>query len=218
MVDGIAIVLVLAGVVLLFAGAALSVYGVALLGVVVGGGGGFLFAPTVGDAIGLDGPLAIVIATALGIVAGVLLAYLLLSLAIAAVSFVAGTYVGLVVVAPLVGEGSGAMVYLVALVVGVAVAAIGSILSKTVMILVTSFVGATLVSGSLTPADVAAAQSNLSLDPLLFDVGSPLFLGLFVLGVLSQFGLFKLGYVTRLVSVLPGANALRNRGEKPESR
>ena len=28
---------------------------------------------------------------------------------------------------------------------------------------------------------------------------------MFVLGVLSQFGLFKFGYVTKLIGILPGA-------------
>ena len=217
MVNVIAIALVLGGLALLFAGAALSVYGVGLLGVLVGGGAGYLFAPTIGGAIGVDGLLAVPVAVALGVVVGLGVTYLLLSLAIAGVSFVAGMYLGLVAVAPLLTGGSGLLAYPVALVVGGVAAALGSILSRTMLIFVSSFVGATLVSRSLTAADVAAAGTQLSPDPLLFDLFSPLFLGLFVLGVLSQFGLFKFGYVTKLVAVLPGARVLSDRGED-ESR
>ena len=215
MVDIIGIALVLGGLVLLFAGAALSIYGVAVLGVLVGGTGGFMFAPTIADLIGLQGVLAVVAATAIGIVAGLVVTYLLLSMAIAAVSFVFGTYAGLVVVAPLLGEGSGLLAYPIALVVGFVAAALGSFLTKSMMVLITSFVGATLASGSVTAADVATAQTDVSLEPLLIDVGSPIFLALLALGVLSQFGLFKFGYVTKLVSVLPGASVFRDRGDQP---
>ena len=215
MVDIFGIALVLGGLVLLFAGAALSIYGVAVLGVLVGGTGGFMFAPTIADLLGLQGVLAVVAATAIGIVAGLVVTYLLLSMAIAAVSFVVGTYAGLVVVAPLLGEGSGLLAYPIAIVVGFAAAALGSFLTKSMMVLITSFVGATLASGSVTAADVAAAQADFTLEPLLIDVGSPIFLALFVLGVLSQFGLFKFGYVTKLVSVLPGASVFRDRGDEP---
>jgi len=214
MVDVIGIALVLGGLVLLFAGAALSIYGVAVLGVLVGGTGGFMFAPTIADLLGLQGVLAVVAATAIGIVAGLVVTYLLLSMAIAAVSFVVGTYAGLVVVAPLLGEGSGLLAYPIAIVVGFAAAALGSFLTKSMMVLITSFVGATLASGAVTAADVAAAQADFTLEPLLIDVGSPIFLVLFALGVLSQFGLFKFGYVTKLVSVLPGASVFRDRGDQ----
>lgn len=217
MVDLIGVVLVLVGLVLLFAGAALSIYGVAVLGAVVGGGGGFLFAPTVGGLIGFEGLPALVAATALGIVAGVVVTYMLLSVAIGAVSFVAGIYVALVV-APLFADGLGLLVYPVALVAGLAAAAVGSIMTRTMMVLVTSFAGATLVSRSLTLADLAAAQTRLAFDPLVFDPTAPLFLGLFVLGVLSQFGLFKFGYVTKLVSLLPGASVFEDRERRPRGQ
>jgi len=218
MVDIISIALVLGGGVLLFAGAALSVYGVAVLGAVLGGGGGYLFAPALGGAIGLDGLLAVVAATAIGVVAGVVAASLLLSLAVAAVSFLVGTYVGFVVVAPLFADGLGGLVVLIALGVGVGAAFLGTILTKTVTIFVTSFVGAALLSRSVTSADFAAAQSAFALDPLLFEPGSLLFLALFALGVLSQFGLFEFGYVTRLVARLPGASALRDRQRRAGDR
>lgn len=211
MVDLLGVAVILAGLVLLFAGAALSVYGVAVLGAVVGGGAGYLFAPTVGGAVGLEGVLAAVAATGIGVLVGVVLSYVLLSMAVAALSFVVGTYAGLVAAPVFLGEGAGMVAYLAALVVGGIAAMLGSFLTRTVLVLVTSFVGATLASGSLTLADVADAGEGLVLDPLLFDVASPVFLALFAVGVLVQFGLFKLGYVTRLVAVLPGASRVRDR-------
>lgn len=206
MVDVLGIAVVIGGLVLLFAGAALSIYGVAILGVIVGGGVGFLFAPTIGQAIGLSDLLAVVAATAIGIVVGLVVTYLLLSMAIGMLGFVAGTYAGLVVLTPVLADGSAVFVYPAAILVGIVAAVLGTILTKTVMVLVTSFAGAALASGSVTISDVEAAGDSLALDPLLFDFASPILLGLFVLGVLTQFGLFSFGYVTKLVSYLPGAS------------
>jgi hypothetical protein len=217
MVELIGIAVILVGLVLLFAGAALSVYGVAVLGVMVGGGVGYLFAPTIGDVLGLGELLAVVVATAIGIVAGLVAAYLLLSMAVAALSFVVGVYAGLVLLSAFVG-GDSVMIYPGALVVGIVAAALGSFLTKSVLVIVTSFVGATLVSGSLTVSAVTQASEQLTLEPLLFDVADPILLGLFALGILTQFGLFKFGYVTKLVGMLPGASVLTNRGETAEER
>lgn len=214
MVDLVPVVLVLGGAVLLFAGAALSVYGVALLGVVLGGGGGYLFAPTLGGALGFEGIVGVVAATALGAVAGVVVTYLLLSVAVAVVSFVVGTYVGLVAIVPLLTGWAGLLAYPAAILVGMVAAFVGSVLTRTTMTLVSSFVGATLVSRSVTVADFEAAQSQFALEPLLFDLWSPIFLALFALGVLSQFGLFKLGWVTKIVSLLPGASVFHDRTER----
>jgi len=214
MVQVAAVVLVLGGAVLLFSGAALSVYGVALLGAVIGGSGGYLVAPAVGGILGVEGILALVAAVGIGAVAGIVATYALLSLAIAAVSFVVGTFLGLVAIAPALVDGPQFLVYPAALAVGMAAAFLGLVMTKTTMILVSSAVGATLVSRSVTLANLEAAQADLALEPLLFDLGSPLLLGLFALGVLSQFGLFRFGYVTKLVSLLPGASVFRDRGER----
>lgn len=213
MVEAIDIAILLGGAVLLIGGATLSVYGVALLGALVGGAGGFLLAPTVGSILGLEGLVATAAATAIGIIAGVVLSYVLLSVAIAALSFVAGTFAGLVVLGALFPDLSPFLLYPAALLVGGIAAALGSFLSKSLLVIVTSFVGATLLSGLITLADLEAAASQVSLDPILFDVASPIFLGLFVLGVLVQFGIFKLGYVTKIAAILPGASVLRDRGE-----
>jgi len=214
MVEVMTVALVLGGAVLLFSGAALSVYGVALLGAVIGGSSGYLVAPTIGGLLGLEGLIAVVAAVGVGAIAGIVATYALLSLAIAAVSFVVGTFLGVVAIAPALVDGPQLLVYPVAIGIGLAAAFLGLVMTKTAMILVTSAVGATLVSRSVTLADFRAAQAELSLDPLLFDLFAPLFLGLFALGVLSQFGLFKFGYVTKLVALLPGASVFRNRGEE----
>ncbi len=214
MVELTAIGVVLGGAVLLFSGAALSVYGVALLGAAIGGSGGYLVAPAIGGLLGFEGLVAVVAAVVIGAVAGVVATYALLSFAIAAVSFVVGTFLGLVAIAPVLVDGPQLLVYPAALAIGIAAAFLGLVMTKTTMILVTSVAGATLVSRSITVADLQAAQTGLALDPLLFDLAAPLFLGLLTLGVLSQFGLFKLGYVTKLVTLLPGASVFRDRGEK----
>lgn len=217
MVDILGIGIILGGAVLLFAGAALSIYGVAILGVIVGGGGGFLLGPSIGGFLGLEGLLATLVATILGMIVGVIVTYLLLSMAIAALSFIAGTFAGLLVLNAVFPEMSMTVLSPAAMVVGIAAAAIGSFMSKTILVLITSFVGATLVSGSLTLSDVEAAGTELSLEPIVFDLVSPIFLGLFVLGVLTQFGIFKFGYVTKIVSVLPGASVLRDRGRETQT-
>jgi hypothetical protein len=85
-----------------------------------------------------------------------------------------------------------------------------------VMVFITSFLGATLASRAVTESDIDDAEL-LEPDPILFDpAGEPLFLGLFVFGVLFQLGLFKFGYVTRILSYLPGASILTDREESEE--
>ena len=69
----------------------------------------------------------------------------------------------------------------------------------------TAFIGAAFASRSVTPATLDAATARTSVEPLLFDVTAPAFLAVFALGALSQLGLFKFGYVTKLVGLLPGA-------------
>lgn len=213
MVEVLAIALVVGGTVLLFSGAALSVYGVGLLGAVIGGSGGYLVAPTIGGLLGYEGLAAVGVGVGIGIVAGVAVTYALFSFAIAAVSFAVGTFLGLVAIAPVLVDGPDLLVYPVALGIGIGAAVLGMFATKTAMVLVTAGAGATLVSRSVTLADLAAAQTDVALDPLLFDVTAPLFLGLFGLGVLSQFGLFRLGYVTSLVGLLPGASVFTDSRE-----
>ncbi|PSP26751.1 phosphate ABC transporter permease [Halobacteriales archaeon QH_2_65_14] len=208
--EPIAIALVVGGAVLLFSGAGLSVYGAGLLGAVLGGGGGYLLAPTLAGAVSLDGLAATAAAVVVGAVIGVGVTYVLLSMAIAAMGFVVGTYLGLVAADPVLGDPSLAVTALVALAVGVGVAFLGMFMSRTTMVIITSFVGAALASQSITIETVNDAADAFDPDPLIFDATAPLFLGLFALGILSQFGLFKLGYVTKLAGHLPGASVLKD--------
>jgi hypothetical protein len=211
MVDVIAIGMVAAGIVLLFSGAALSVYGAGLLGAVLGGGGGYLVAPTIASAVGVEGLAGTAIAVAVGAVVGVGITYVLLSMAIAAMGFIVGTYLGVVAVNPLVGGDSLLVTVGVGLGTGIALAFLGMFLTRTTMVIITSFIGAALASRSITMDAITTAADNFpTMDSIVFDVGEPLFLGLFVLGVLAQFGLFKLGWVTKIAGLLPGASVLRD--------
>ncbi len=212
MVDVIAIGLIAGGAILLFSGAALSVYGAALLGAVLGGGGGYLVAPTVAGAAGLEGTAGIAIAVLVGALIGVGITYVLLSMAIAAMGFVVGTYLGVVAVEPLVGGDSLLITVLVGLGTGVALAFLGMFMTRTTMVIITSFIGAALASRSITLDGITSAADNFpTLEGIVFDAMAPIFLGLFVLGILSQVGLFKLGYVTKIAGILPGANVLRDK-------
>ncbi len=214
MIDPVSIALVLAGVVLLFGGAALSSYGVGLAGAIVGGAGGYLVVPGIAAAAGLSGPIGLAAGILLGAGVGVLLTYLLFSIAVAGVSFAAGTLLGWSVIAPAFVSGAWYIEILAAIGIGVLAAAFGTFMTKTAMVFITSYLGAVFASRSITFANLDAAREAVSPDPLLFDPTDPILLGLFVLGVLTQIGLVKLGYVTKLLGVLPGARALRNRGDE----
>jgi hypothetical protein len=210
MVDAVVAGLVAAGVVMLLVGAVLSVYGVALLGAVVGGAGGFLLAPE----LGFTGTPQLAGAALVGGVVGVAISYLLLSLAIGTLAFIVGSYVGTVGAQWLLNDPGLLVVAVVGLGVGAVAAFLGTVFKRTVMIFITSFLGATLASRAVTGSDVDDAEL-LDPDPILFDpVEEPLFLGLFAFGVLTQLGLFKFGYVTTLVSYLPGADVLTDREEE----
>ncbi|MFC4542111.1 phosphate ABC transporter permease [Halosolutus amylolyticus] len=211
MLDLASIGLVLGGIVLLFAGAALSVYGVVLLGTVLGGSGGYLVGPSVAAAAGVDGVAATVAPVVLGAIGGGLAGYLLLSIAVAAMSFVVGTFVGATALAPLLVDGQWYLEWGAAIAIGVAAAVLGMILTKWTMGAITAFVGAAFASRSLTVDQFVAAREALHPEPLLFDVTAPLFLALVTLGLLSQIGLFKFGYVTRIARLMPGFKALPDR-------
>ena len=211
MIDAVALGSVLLGLGLVFAGATLSSYGVGVVGILLGGGGGYLFAPTLAVSVGLEGTLAAVTGVLVGAALGVGVTYFLLSVAVAAVSFVVGTFLGFTAIAPVLVDGAWYLEWAGAVGVGIAAAVFGLLMTRTAMVLVTSFVGAALATRSVTPTTVEAARTTTSVEPLLFDVAAPLFLAVFVLGLLSQVGLFRLGYVAKVVRVLPGARALRNR-------
>ncbi len=213
MLDPLVVAPVVIGVVLLFAGATLSRYGIALMGALVGAGGGYLAAPTVGSAAGVSGLAASAAGIGLGIVVGVVAAHLLLSVAVAAIGFGVGSYVGLTVLAPILVDGAWYVEGGVGIAIGVAVAITGMFLTHLTMIVLTSFIGAALASRSLTFEHFEAAQSATSLDPILFDAGEPLFLALLAIGIGLQVGVLRLGYVTWVVRKLPGASMSRGRGD-----
>jgi hypothetical protein len=213
MVEPIGIALIVAGGVLLLFGAALSVYGVALLGAVLGGAAGSLIAPTIGSAAGVSGLLATVLAVGVGALAGILVAYMLLSMVVAIAGFAVGNLIGLYLVTDLAGVSGMLPTAGVAIATGIAVAFLAMFLTKTALIGITSFVGAAFASTELTVDAFETAADDVTADPLIVSFEEPVFLGLFVFGVLVQFGLFKLGWFGKIAGVLPGASVIRDRGE-----
>ncbi|ELZ07158.1 phosphate ABC transporter permease [Halovivax asiaticus JCM 14624] len=213
MLDPLVVAPIGIGIVLLFAGATLARYGVALMGALLGAGGGYLVAPSIAGAAGVGTPAAAAVGIALGIVVGVLVAHMLLSLAIGAIGFIVGTYFGLTALAPILVDGAWYVEIGVGVAIGAAVALAGMTLTNVTMIAITSFIGAALASQSLTFEAIAEAQSSTSVDPLLFETTEPVFLALFVVGIALQIGLLKLGYARKFVGVLPGAGGRGSRNE-----
>lgn len=202
--------LVVAGLLLAFVGAAVSVYAVALTGVLVGAGAGYLAAPNLAGLIAVDGLVLTGAAVAVGAAVGGFLAYAGLSFAVVAHRWARRRLRRAVRGRPDVrgrrGRDRGTLLLVGATLAGVAVGALfGFVLSRTTLVVSTAFIGAAFASRSITPATLDAATAQTSVEPLLFDVTAPAFLAVFALGALSQFGLFKFGYVTKLVGLLPGA-------------
>jgi len=202
--------IVLAGLLLAFVGAAVSVYAVTLTGVLVGAGAGYLAAPSLAGLIAVDGLLLTGAAAALGAAAGGFLAYAGLSFAVVAIGGLVGGFAGRFAVGPMYAADAtgieGTLLLVGATLAGVAVGALfGFVLSRTTLVVSTAFIGAAFASRSITPATLDAATAATTVEPLLFDVTAPLFLAVFVFGALSQVGLFRFGYVTKLVGLLPGA-------------
>jgi len=213
MIDLIGIALILAGALLLLFGAALSVYGVALLGAVLGGGAGYLIAPAIGGAIGVSGMLATVVAVGIGVLAGVIVAYTVLSMVVAIAGFAVGSLLGIYLVTDIVGVSGMLPEAGVALATGIVLAFLAMFLTKTALIGITAFVGAAFASTELTMDAFETAADDVTIDPLVVALDDPIFLGLFVLGVLAQFGLFKLGWFAKIAGALPGASVITDRGE-----
>jgi len=196
--------LVLAGLLLAFVGAAVSVYAVSLTGFLIGAGAGYVLAPSLVGFLSAEGLIVTAGAVLVGGAVGAFLSYAGLSFAVLGIGAAVGAFIGRFAVGPLYVEGT---IFLAgATLAGIAMGALfGFVLTKTTLVFSTTFIGAAFGTRSLTVADFAAAREAFSVDPLLFDPLSPLFLAVFLLGALSQLGLFKFGYVTKLVGVLPGA-------------
>ena len=208
--------------VLVFFGAALSVYATALLGFLIGAGGGYVAAPQLLGAVGASGPAGLALTVVVGGLLGAALAYVALSFATAIPAFVVGAYLGLYVITPIFTDG-GLVRYLVMILGGVAGAVLAVTLTKFALMFITAFVGAAFASGSLSLENFSAARESFSLDPILFDplgttdvagIGLPLFAFLFALGVLSQIGLFKLGWVARFATIIPGVGRVLGDGNE----
>ena len=202
--------LVLAGLLLAFVGAAVSVYAVTLTGFLIGAGAGYIAAPNLVGLIAVDGLLLSAVAVILGGAVGGFLAYTGLSFAVVGIGAVVGGFVGRYAIGPLYAADAagfeGTALLVGATLAGVGIGAVfGFVLSRTTLVVSTAFIGAALASGSLTAEAFEAAATETAMEPLLFDVTAPAFLAVFVLGVLSQLGLFKFGYVTKLIGILPGA-------------
>ncbi|WP_280586874.1 phosphate ABC transporter permease [Halorubrum sp. Boch-26] len=202
--------LVLAGLLLAFVGAAVSVYAVTLTGLLVGGGAGYLAAPSLAGVIAVDGLVLTGVAVAVGAAVGGFFAYAGLSFAVVAIGGLVGGFAGRFAVGPLYAADAagieGTLLLAGATLAGVAVGALfGFVLSRTTLVVSTAFIGAAFASRSVTPATLDAAAAGPSVEPLLFDVSAPAFLAVFALGALSQLGLFRFGYVAKLVGLLPGA-------------
>ncbi|GAA0516598.1 hypothetical protein SAMN04488066_11838 [Halorubrum aquaticum] len=201
---------VVAGLLLAFVGAAVSVYAVSLTGFLIGAGAGYLAAPNLAGLIAVDGLVLSAGGVLLGGAVGGFLAYAGLSFAVLAIGGVVGGFAGRFAVGPFYAADAagieGTALLVGATLAGVAVGALfGFVLTRTTLVVSTAFIGAALASRSLTPGSFATAAEELTVEPLLFDPTALPFLALFVLGGLSQLGLFKFGYVTKLVGILPGA-------------
>ncbi|TKX62238.1 phosphate ABC transporter permease [Halorubrum sp. ASP1] len=202
--------LVLAGLALAFVGAAVSVYAVTLTGLLVGAGAGYLFAPNVVGLVAVDGAVLTAGAVAVGGLLGGFLAYAGLSFAVLGIGAVVGGFAGRFAVGPFYATDAagleGTALLVGATLAGVAVGALfGFVLTRTTLVVSTALIGAAFASRSLTPASFETAAAETTVEPLLFDLSAPAFLAVFALGTLSQLGLFRFGYVTKLVGLLPGA-------------
>lgn len=202
--------LILAGLLLAFVGAALSVYAVTLTGFLVGAGAGFVLAPNLVSFVAVEGVILSAGAVLVGGALGAFLAYSGLSFAVLGIGAVVGAFLGRFAIGPIyvadAGGLEGTLLLAGATLGGIAIGALfGFVMTRTTLIFSTAFIGSALGTDQLTMTEFDVAQSQVAFDPLLFDPTAPLFLGVFVLGILTQLGLFKFGYVAKLVAILPGA-------------
>ncbi len=210
MVTPLDIGVVAVGLLLAFVGAAVSVYAVTLTGFLIGAGAGYLAAPNLVGLIAVDGLVLSAGAVLIGGALGGFLAYAGLSVAVLVIGGTVGGFVGRFAIGPWYAADAagleGTALLVGATLVGVAAGALlGFVLTRTTLMLSTAFIGAALGTRSLTPEAFSTAAEEIALDPILFDPTAIPFLAVFVLGFLSQFGLFKFGYVTRIAGILPGA-------------
>lgn len=200
--------LILAGIVLAFAGAAIFKYTVTLVGFLSGAMAGYLVA----GYVALD-PLLMAGATVVAGVLGVILAFSLITTVATLPGFMFGSYVAATVLG-LSTSNLGIESIGLTLVGGVIGAAIAGLLFKKVLPILMAFVGAALATQAWTYEGFVTAADTLDPAPVLFEP-TPLFIGVVVVGALSQYGLVKLGWATKITYPLGVLWAHLTSGGKP---
>jgi len=191
------IALVVGGLILAFAGAALFKYTVAAVGLLAGGSGGYLLASTVAPE-----PMTMAAGALVGALVGVFLLFSVITTVAMIPGFVLGSYVGAMVV----GLDAGNLAIGTigpTLLGGIAGAAICGLLFKKVLPILTGLLGAALATRAWTIDAFTEAASSLDPSPVLIEPGVP-FAAVFVAGTLTQYGLLKLGWAKKLGTPLKG--------------
>ncbi|MCL9812549.1 hypothetical protein [Natranaeroarchaeum aerophilus] len=183
--------LIVAGIVLAFAGAALFKYTVTLIGFLSGAAGGYAIA----SYLALD-PLILAGAALVAGLAGVFLAFTLITTVATIPGFLLGSYVAGTAVG-LSGSNLGLEPIGITIFGGILGAAAAGLLFKKVLPILMAFVGAALVTQAWTVEAFSQAASSLDPSPVLFDP-TPAFIAVVAVGTLSQYGLVKLGWAKKL--------------------
>ena len=183
--------LIVAGLVLAFAGAALFKYTVTMIGFLSGAAGGY----SIAGYLTLE-PMFLAAATLVAGLAGVFLAFSLITTVATIPGFLLGSYVAATAVG-LSGSTLGVESIGITIFGGIAGAAVAGLLFKKVLPILMAFVGAALVTQAWTVEAFSEAMSSLDPSPVLFDP-TPAFLAIVVVGTLSQYGLVKLGWAKKL--------------------
>lgn len=184
--EPIAVALILAGVVLAFAGAALFRYTIAIVGFLGGASLGFFAADLVAG-----GTTVLVGAAVVCGLIGVFAAFSMITTVVTLPGFALGAYV----TGKLAGLSAGPSFELAGatFVGGIVGAALAGLAFRKVLPILTAFVGAALATRAVTYEGFVEAVSSVDPSPMLFDPGA-LFVSVFVAGLLSQYGLLKLGH------------------------
>jgi hypothetical protein len=173
---------IVTGLIILVVGARVSVYSVLLAGAGAGLGGAFVAA----SSAGLEG-VALLATVLVGIGIGTGVAYFVFGALFALVGFVGGAYIVTVIGDAIIEADAIVFDELGTVFVGGLCGALAAVLFKhAILVLVTSFTGAALVSLSVTLADLREVTSQQAIDPILFDPLTIPFLGLFVIGITAQ--------------------------------
>lgn len=191
--------LVLAGLILAFAGVRVFDYAVTVWGFLFGASVGL---GVVGGAQGVEvvtgvpqgvGPVEGLVAIVVGGILGIYLAWAAVKLLVLAPAFLLGGSV----IAGAVGirfQGTpDALAFLVFVVGGIVGAAIAWAFFRVAVAVVTAAVGATMVTLSIDAAQLVTAATTLEPDTFPTPELSAWFLGVFILGLLTQIGLLSIG-------------------------